>query len=106
MLTEATFGAPEPWSSPTGDRIRDLGGATVDARDTFEWHLAGGAELTFKRKWSVFVDLRWTFASRTLHIGFNGGDDLGVPVPQTAGLRRFRGGHRRSTARSRSPTAG
>lgn len=75
-------------SFPTGSAgliafgdVEDLQGATVDARDSFEWHIAGGAELTVKRNWSLFVDLRWTFASRSLSVGFNGAEDLGVSVP-------------------------
>jgi outer membrane protein W len=60
----------------------DLIGAHVDARDTFEWHLTGGAEYSFKRKWSAFVELRYGFASRELSIGFNGDESLGISVPQ------------------------
>jgi outer membrane protein W len=60
----------------------DLVGASVEAQDTFEWHLTGGAEYTFKRKWSAFLELRYTFSSRELTIGFNGGENLGISVPQ------------------------
>lgn len=77
-LTYADYG--DGVMVPYGDNV-DLTGATVDARDTFEWHLAGGAELAFKRRWSAFLDLRYLFGSRDLHIGFNGGDDLGISVP-------------------------
>jgi hypothetical protein len=80
-LTEATLGAPT-LSLPSQSQIGPLTGASVDVRDTFEWHLAGGAELSFKRKWAAYVDLRWTFGSRSVNIGFNGKDYLGVPVPQ------------------------
>jgi opacity protein-like surface antigen len=80
-LTEATYGSAS-LALPPASQIGPLTGATIDARDTFEWHIAGGAELSFKRNWSAYVDLRWTFASRTLQVGFNGGDYLGVPVPQ------------------------
>jgi hypothetical protein len=77
-LTYADFGdgVMVPW----GDNV-DLVGATVDARDTFEWHLAGGAELAFKRKWSAFIDLRYLFGSRDVKVGFNNGKDLGIAVP-------------------------
>lgn len=61
---------------------RELTGATVDAPDTFEWHLATGAEISFKKNWSVFLDLRWTFGSRSVSVGFNDSDSLGVSVPQ------------------------
>jgi Outer membrane protein beta-barrel domain len=59
----------------------DLAGATVDIRDTWEWHLAGGMEYSFKRKWSAFFDMRYSFAARSMEIGFNGGTDLGIAVP-------------------------
>ncbi len=76
----------EPYSSESGisawGENQDLTGASVDARDTFEWHLMGGAEYSFKRKWSAFVELRYSFASRELSIGFNGSDSLGISVPQ------------------------
>lgn len=80
-LTEATWGGAS-LSAPSANAIGPLTGATVDARDTFEWHLAGGAELSFKRRWSVYVDLRWVFGSRSMEIGFNGSDYLGIAVPQ------------------------
>jgi hypothetical protein len=60
---------------------QDIQGATVDARDSFEWHLAGGFELSFKSKWAAFLDLRWIDASRSLSIGFDGKQELGVSVP-------------------------
>jgi opacity protein-like surface antigen len=59
----------------------DLEGASVDAGDTFAWHLVGGAELTVKKRWSVFLDLRWVDASRSIDIGFNNSVELGTSVP-------------------------
>ena len=59
----------------------DLEGASLDARDSFEWHLVGGAEITFKKRWSAFLDLRWVDVSRSFTIGFNGGAELGSSVP-------------------------
>ena len=60
----------------------NLTGASVDVRDSFEWHAVAGAELTFKRKWSVFGDLRWVDHSRDFTVGFNGTEELGVSVVQ------------------------
>ncbi len=60
----------------------DVDGARIDARDTYEYHLLGGAELAFKKKWAVFMDMRYVFASREMRIGFNGADSLGSEVPQ------------------------
>ena len=59
----------------------DLSGATVNVSDTWEWHVAGGMEYTFKRKWAAFFDMRYSFAARSLEVGFNGGTDLGIAVP-------------------------
>lgn len=67
---------------PPLDQFADLEGATVDARDTFELHVAGGAEFSIKPQWSIFLDMRYTVASRTLSVGFNGSEDLGIAVPR------------------------
>jgi opacity protein-like surface antigen len=64
-----------------GETIQDLDGALVNVRDTFEWHLVAGAELSLKRKWSIYGDIRWVDASREIELGFNGSDELGVSVP-------------------------
>ena len=69
-------------SFTTPDSISNLNGAEVDARDTFTWHLVGGAELNIKKKWSAFVDFRWIFASRDFAISFDGNKEgLGLAVP-------------------------
>lgn len=60
----------------------EMTGAHVDARDTFSWHVVGGAELTFANHWAALIDLRYVRASREVLVGFNGGVDLGVAVPQ------------------------
>ena len=80
-LTEATYGNPT-LVAPDDAQIRDMQGAVIDVDDTFEWHLVGGAEFSFKRKWAVFLDLRWGFASRSIEFKFDSSDYVGVPVPQ------------------------
>jgi len=57
-------------------------GATVQAPDAWEWHVAGGAELSFARRWSVLFELRYSRASEAFHLQFDGEDSLGVSVPQ------------------------
>jgi len=59
-----------------------LRGATVQAPDSWEWHVVGGAELSFARRWSVLFELRYSRASEAFHLQFNGEDALGVSVPQ------------------------
>lgn len=66
-------------SSPTS--FTNMGGAEVGVPDTFEWHLVGGGEFSVAKKWSVFLDARYVWASREFHIGFNGKDSIGVSVP-------------------------
>lgn len=78
-LTPVTDGGPV--LVPVGS-FGGLSGATVDATDTFEWHLVSGAEYAVKRNWSLYLDMRWVDASREFNIGFNGGQSLGVSVPQ------------------------
>jgi hypothetical protein len=67
--------------APTTDPIHDLDGATVEFSGTWEGHVVGGLELSFKRKWVVFLDARYTFASRNAAVNFDGGGDLGNSVP-------------------------
>ncbi len=64
-----------------GDSV-DLSGATVDVRDSFLWHLVGGAELSFNKRWAVYGEVRWIDASRDVSVGFNGSSELGVSIPQ------------------------
>ncbi len=64
----------------------DLDGIRVDARDTFEWHVIGGAEYSFKRKWAAYLDVRYVFASRSLSVRINGDTSLGVGVPNLVEL--------------------
>jgi len=71
-------GFPNDFNSPTS--IGDLEGAKVDAQDVWEWHVTGGIEFTIKRKWSTFLELGWSQASRSMAIGFNGATSLGVSV--------------------------
>ncbi len=80
-VNQATFGNPG-FTPPNTAEVVDLEGASVRVDDTFEWHLAFGFEYSFKPKWAIVLDGRWTFSSRSVHVGFNGGTDLGIAVPQ------------------------
>ena len=71
---------------PPQSALTNLVGASVSAGDSFEWHLAGGAELSFRRNWTLFLDLRFTVASQSMNVTFNGTPDLGITVPN---LRDF-----------------
>lgn len=75
------FFTPNATQSCTGT-ARGLEGARVEARDSFEWNLAVGAEINLKKKWSAFLDVRWVDASRDILVGFDGGLELGRSVPQ------------------------
>jgi opacity protein-like surface antigen len=82
LTSELTANASLLCSGSPINTPQDLQGAEVDVGDTFEWNAVAGAEFSVKRKMAVFVDLRWVDASREIRVGFNGGDELGVSVPQ------------------------
>jgi opacity protein-like surface antigen len=60
---------------------QDLTGAEILAPDYFSWHAMGGAEYSFNRRWALYGEVRYTFASRDFQIRFNGSESLGVSVP-------------------------
>jgi len=62
-------------------QIGDFSGASVQADDTFEVDLIGGAEYGFGEHWSAFVDFRYAFTSRQVEIRFDGQQNLGNSVP-------------------------
>jgi len=80
LLPASDSSTPAIVSIP-GEKLQDLDGAFVNVSDTFEWHLAAGAELMLKRKWSIYGDIRWIDASRDISVGLNGSDELGNSVP-------------------------
>jgi hypothetical protein len=66
----------------TSGQTIDLEAAQVEVPDTFEWHLKGGLEYSFRPKWVAYFDLTYTFASRSMTLLFNPpGPDLGISVP-------------------------
>ena len=62
----------------------ELSGATVSAPDTWVYNAAAGFEIQFKKHWTVFADLKWSFAQREFSLRFNGADSFGLPVPEGA----------------------
>jgi len=78
---DVNLGASRIPDAPDPGLWKPLSGATVDAPDSLEWHLAGGFEISFKKNWAVFMDLRYTFTSQEFTIRFDGKDSMGVPVP-------------------------
>ncbi len=57
-------------------------GFEVVAEDSFEYNVAVGAEVAFKRKMAMFVDLRYVGASRDMQIRVDDALELGNSVPQ------------------------
>jgi opacity protein-like surface antigen len=76
-----SFRATPTVVSSGSSQAQDLLGASIEADDSFEWLVAGGGEFSFKRKWVAYFDLRWSFSSRNVAIGFNNDDYLGTAVP-------------------------
>ncbi len=71
---------PGTFNSPN-DLIEPLSGATIEAPNFVEWNVVGGAEWSLRKKWSVFVDLRYNWATKQLNLRFNDLESLGVSVP-------------------------
>jgi len=67
---------------PCGGPVRGMQGFEVVAEDSFEYNLAVGGEVTFKRKMAMFVDLRYVGASRDMQIRVDDALELGNSVPQ------------------------
>jgi opacity protein-like surface antigen len=60
----------------------DLGPVNVEVPDTFEWHLMGGVEYTFKRKWATYLDINWAFTSQAMTLTFDPpSPSVGISVP-------------------------
>jgi opacity protein-like surface antigen len=81
---------PNPATTPNPPAAEDfvpMTGATVQADNYWNWHLVGGAEYGLKRKWSLYVDLRYEKASTEFLLGFNGSDSVGISVPNRQAVR-------------------
>jgi len=79
-LVRSDLGGIITWNN--NDPAIPLNGATIQAPDSWEWHITGGVELSFARRWSVLFELRYTKASEAFHLQFDGKDQLGISVPQ------------------------
>jgi hypothetical protein len=79
FVTSSYFGTEQ--LSATTDALHDLDGAHVDIGGTWTWHGMGGLELSFKRKWVAYLDLRYAFSERTAEVSFDGTGDFGTAVP-------------------------
>ena len=67
--------------NPSPTSYAGFSGITVDAPSAPEWHVGGGLEYTFSRKWTVFLDARYTTYSGKFEMKINGSDNLGISVP-------------------------
>lgn len=62
--------------------FRDLTAIRVESPDAPEWHAGGGVEISFKRKWVVFLDARYLVYSGDFAIRVDGqSTELGISVP-------------------------
>jgi hypothetical protein len=77
IFTPVTGGTltPEP-----GPEVA-LTGIVVDAPNAPEWHFGGGAEYTVARRWSIYLDARYTIYSGRFNMTVNGSNQLGISVP-------------------------
>lgn len=67
--------------SPGTDPPVALTGVKVDAPNAPEWHIGGGFEYTVARRWSIYLDARYTTYSGRFNMTVNGSNELGISVP-------------------------
>lgn len=58
----------------------------VDAPDTFFGQLRGGVEFQFARRWSLFLDGKFSWAAKNITITADGLEKFGAPTPNVTGL--------------------
>jgi len=71
--------APGSFDSPGPEE--PLSGAQVEADGFLEYHVDGGFEYAFAKKWAFVFDLKWTVTNGTFRLRFNGDEQLGISVP-------------------------
>jgi hypothetical protein len=66
---------------PTGP-VLNLEGVTASVENSWNWHLSGGVEYTFMRKWATYLDLTYNFASQSMLLTFDPPTpSVGISVP-------------------------
>jgi hypothetical protein len=63
------------------EKYHDLAPATVEAPDSWEYHILGGLEYTFKKHWAVFLDAQYLFAADRMRIKVDGLEKFGIGFP-------------------------
>jgi outer membrane protein W len=77
----AFLSAVYPGGAIPSDKYRDLGPATVEAPDSWEYHFLGGLAYTFRKHWAVFIDAQYVFASNSMKIRVDGLERFGIGFP-------------------------
>ena len=61
--------------------LANLSGIAVQVPDAPEWHFGGGFEITVKSRWTIFIDARYYTYSGKFGMTVDGGNELGISVP-------------------------
>jgi hypothetical protein len=67
---------------PANEPVTDLAAAHVEISGTWAAQLVGGLEISIKRHWAIVIDARYSFSSRSVKVGFDDQESLGVAVPR------------------------
>jgi len=63
--------------------VLDIEGVEVTVDDSWNWHVSGGIEYTFKRKWATYLDLTYNLASQSMLLAFDPpSPGVGISVPE------------------------
>jgi hypothetical protein len=68
-------------SIKTNETAKRFEGIVVEVDDDFEYHLVAGAEMTFKKKWTIYLDSRFHWTDGRVRITTDGREEFGQPVP-------------------------
>lgn len=63
------------------DVYHDLAPVTVEAPDSWEYHILGGIEYTFKKHWAIFLDSQYIFAATRMRIKVDNVEKFGIGFP-------------------------
>ncbi len=78
----AFLSATYPGGAIPSEKYHDLGPATVEVPDSWEYHIQGGVEYTFKKHWAAFFDAQYVFATDRMRIKVDGVEKFGIGFPQ------------------------
>src|SRR5437867_6125397 len=96
QVSSGSYTVYDPRTFQTSFIVRRSGfrPVVVDAPDAFEYHLTGGVEYFFKKRYTIFLESRFAFTNGKVRITTDGREEFGqsypdLPVPRGKTLPAF-----------------